>query len=93
MHDSKIYKYLDGCHYDDNYVCQQGTAEFFWSMEFCGTEYSYNIYGDSTNQSSTMDELGNYIKCNFRQFDYIINVHVIRYMYDICLVYNFPTFI
>ena len=27
---------------------------------------------------------------NFREFDYIITV---RYMYDICLVYNFPSFI
>ena len=57
------------------------------------TEYSYNIYDNGTNQSSTMNVLGNYIKCNFREFDYIISVHVIRYMYDIDLIYNFLTFI
>ena len=53
-----------------------------------GTKYSYNIYDNGTHQSSTMNVLKNYIKCNFREFDYIITVHVIRYMYDVCLVYN-----
>ena len=49
------------------------------------------IYDNGTNQSFTIHVLGNYIKCNFSEFDYIISVHVIRYMYDICLVYNFAS--
>ena len=67
--------------------------EFLGQWNFCGTEYSSNIYDNGTNQSSTMNVLGNYIKCNFRAFDYIIIEYVIRYMYDICLLYNFPSFI
>ena len=67
--------------------------EFLGHWNFSGNEYSYNIYDNGINQSYTMNVLGNYIKCNFREFDYIISVHVIRYMYHIYLVYNFPTFI
>ena len=67
--------------------------EFLEHWNFWGTEYSYKIYDNGTNQSSTMNILEYYKKCNFREFDYNITAHVIRYIYDICLVYNFPSLI
>ena len=67
--------------------------EFLGHWNVFGTRYSYDIYDNGTNQSSTMNVLENYIKCIFRELDYIISVHFIRYMYDICLVHNLPTFI
>ena len=38
------------------------------------------IYVNGTDQSSMMNEIGNYIKYNFKEFDYIISIHVIRYV-------------
>ena len=66
---------------------------FFGHWDFWGTSDSYKIYDNVINQSSTMNVLENYIKCNFREFDYIISLHVMRYMYDVCLVYNFASLI
>jgi len=53
-------------------------------MEFLGR--SHNIYDNCTNQSSTMNILENCIKCNFREFDYIIAVYVIRYIFQGCII-------
>ena len=55
--------------------------EFLGHWNFWDSEYSYNIYDNGANEISTMNILGNDIMCNFREFDYIISVHFIRYMF------------
>ena len=65
-----------------------GVLEFLGHYNFWGTEYSYNIYDNGTNmywETTYILTLGNSI--------ILLVLHVIRYMCDICSVYNFPSFI
>ena len=65
-------------------IVDPDTAEFLGQWNSWGTEYLYNIYDNGTNQSSTINVLENYIKCNFREFDYSISMYI---LYDKCKVY------